>query len=67
MIAAPSFDTDPVTYGQLPAGRGAVDVDGCLRAASAVELAVIEFDAFDGDVLDAIGESAHYLRERGLS
>jgi sugar phosphate isomerase/epimerase len=66
VIAAPSFDTDPRTYGQLPAGRGEVDVEGCLRAAPAVELAVVEFDAFDGDVVTAIGESAEYLRAREL-
>jgi sugar phosphate isomerase/epimerase len=66
-IASPSFDTDPLTYGQLPAGRGEVDLAGCLAAAAAAELAVIEFDAVDGEVLAAIGESADYLRERGLS
>ena len=65
VIAAPSFDTDPLTYGQLPAGQGAVDIEGCIRA-SAAELAVVEFDAFDGDVVPAIGASAEYLRRGGL-
>jgi sugar phosphate isomerase/epimerase len=69
VIAPPSFDVgaDPRTYGQLPAGQGAVDVAGCLDAASALELAVVEFDGFDGDVLAAIGRSADFLRARGLT
>jgi sugar phosphate isomerase/epimerase len=68
-IAPPSFDveSDPLTYGQLPAGQGAVDIAGCLEAAAALELAVVEFDGFDGDVLAAIGQSADYLRGRGLT
>jgi sugar phosphate isomerase/epimerase len=61
-IAPPSFDTDPLTHGQLPAGQGEVDVEGCLRAAPGLELAVLEFDAFPGDVVAAIGASAEYLR-----
>jgi sugar phosphate isomerase/epimerase len=65
VIAPPGFDADPLDYGQLPAGQGAVDIEGCLEAASALELAVIEFDAFDGDVFSAIGESAEFLRSRG--
>jgi sugar phosphate isomerase/epimerase len=61
-LAPPSFDTDPLTHGQLPAGQGEVDVEGCLRAAPGLELAVLEFDAFPGDVVAAIGASAEYLR-----
>ena len=69
VIAPPSFDaeTDPLTYGQLPAGRGAVDLHGCLDAASSAELAVLEFDAFDGDVFAALEEGADFLRSRGLT
>jgi len=61
-IAAPSSDADALTYGQLPAGQGDVDIAGCLRAAPALELAVLEFDAFDGDVVTAIGAGAQYVR-----
>ncbi len=42
-----------------------MDIAGCLEAASAAELAVIEFDAFDGDVFEAIEESAGFLRASG--
>ena len=47
-----------------PASESAVEA---LRAvtrdrATAAELAVIEFDAFDGDVVTAIGTSAEYVR-----
>ncbi|MFE1646952.1 sugar phosphate isomerase/epimerase family protein [Microbacterium sp. P01] len=46
---------------QVPAGQGSVPLADALAAASAVEYAVVEFDAYDGDIYDAIGQSRAFL------
>jgi sugar phosphate isomerase/epimerase len=51
---------------QVPAGRGHVDLATALDVATGLEFAVIEFDAVDGDVFDAIAGSYHFLTQRGL-
>ena len=58
---------DPSTLGQVPAGQGAIPLDAIIAAATSTEYAVIEFDHFDGDVIDAIGASAEYLGTLGIS
>ncbi|MFN8519290.1 MAG: sugar phosphate isomerase/epimerase [Chloroflexota bacterium] len=52
---------------QVPAGSGRVDVAGAIAAGTAVEWHVVEFDWCAGDMLEALGRSARYLVDRGLS
>lgn len=58
---------DPTTLGQVPAGQGAIPLDAIVSVATFAEYAVIEFDHFDGDIIDGIGASAEYLRTRGIN
>lgn len=48
---------------QVPAGRGVVPLREAMAAASALELAIVEFDVFDGDLFDAIEQSRLFLDE----
>ncbi|WP_191283394.1 sugar phosphate isomerase/epimerase family protein [Pseudolysinimonas yzui] len=50
---------------QVPAGRGAVKIAEAISAAPALELAVVEFDHFAGDVFDAIEQSRLFLEREG--
>ncbi|PVE90981.1 sugar phosphate isomerase/epimerase [Microbacterium sp. TPD7012] len=49
---------------QVPAGEGAVPLVEAIAAASALELAIVEFDHYDGDLFDAIERSRVYLDEK---
>jgi sugar phosphate isomerase/epimerase len=51
---------------QVPAGHGDVALDAALAAATSAELAVVEFDAFRGDILQGIADSFNYLSAKGL-
>jgi sugar phosphate isomerase/epimerase len=51
---------------QVPAGQGDVQLDAALEAATGAELAVVEFDAFQGDILQGIADSFTYLSSKGL-
>jgi sugar phosphate isomerase/epimerase len=53
------IDTDTAT--QLPVGSGAMPVAEILRAAPAVELAVLEFDDYAGDVFEGIATGYAYV------
>lgn len=57
---------DPATLDQRPAGQGELPLLTYLAAAPSTEFAVIEFDAYDGDIFDGIGQSATYLRANGV-
>ncbi|GAB3894252.1 hypothetical protein GCM10029964_072330 [Kibdelosporangium lantanae] len=46
--------------GQLPAGQGTVPVQEVLAAAPNA-LHVLEFDAYEGDMFEALGESFTYV------
>jgi sugar phosphate isomerase/epimerase len=46
---------------QLPLGSGAMPVPEILSAASAVEVAVLEFDDYAGDAFEGIAAGYHYL------
>ncbi|WP_019179677.1 sugar phosphate isomerase/epimerase family protein [Microbacterium yannicii] len=48
---------------QVPAGQGVVPLREALEAASALEVAIIEFDHFPGDLYDAIEQSRLFLDE----
>ncbi len=53
------IDTDTAT--QLPVGSGAMPVPEILRAATAAELAVLEFDDYAGDVFEGIATGYGYV------
>jgi sugar phosphate isomerase/epimerase len=49
---------------QVPAGTGAVPLAEALDAASALEFAIVEFDAYAGDLFEGIELSRVFLDER---
>ncbi len=51
---------------QRVAGTGNVGLADILAAAPSAEYAAIEFDHYNGDLFDAIAESAAYLRSEGV-
>ncbi|WP_125610146.1 sugar phosphate isomerase/epimerase family protein [Specibacter cremeus] len=53
------LDTD--TAAQLPAGQGKVAVWDVIEAAKSLEVGVVEFDDYSGDIFEGIGESLSYL------
>ena len=60
-------DYDPNTTPRWrPAGQGIVDLKGVIAAAPHVEFGAIELDESPADPLDAVRESADYLRSIGL-
>jgi sugar phosphate isomerase/epimerase len=46
---------------QLPAGQGAIDIWGVIAAAENLEVGVVEFDDYAGDLFDGIAASLRYL------
>ena len=52
---------------QVPAGTGSVPLTAALDAASALEFAIVEFDAYAGDLFDAIEQSRIFLDARAAS
>jgi len=55
------------TTTQVPAGQGDVPLIAGLNAVKALEYSVIEFDGYNGDVLDAVAQSFTFLRDLGHS
>jgi sugar phosphate isomerase/epimerase len=51
---------------QLPAGQGVVPLAAGLDAVPELEFAVVEFDAYSGDLFAGIAEARQFLVERGL-
>lgn len=51
---------------QVPAGLGVVPLAEAIAAASALEVAVVEFDAFSGDLFDAVEQSRVFLDTKVL-
>ncbi|MFJ4716489.1 sugar phosphate isomerase/epimerase family protein [Streptomyces sp. NPDC088785] len=65
---------DPFTSGapfdialtrQVPAGRGEIAVDAALAAAPNAAYAIVEFDAYAGDIFEGIAGSIAHLRAQG--
>lgn len=60
-----TLDADAITEyppaDQVPAGQGVVRLAEAIAAAPALELAIVEFDRFDGDLFEAIETSRVYL------
>jgi hypothetical protein len=52
------------TVAQLPAGRGAVAVR-VVKAAASLEVVVVEFDDYAGDIFEGIAESLAFLTRTG--
>jgi sugar phosphate isomerase/epimerase len=50
------------TKAQLPAGKGKVAVLDVVAAARSLEVGVVEFDDYDGDIFEGIAESLAFLK-----
>lgn len=50
---------------QLPLGEGAMPVDRIIDAATALEIPVLEFDDYDGDIFDGVRRSVAFARGLG--
>ncbi|WP_109211558.1 MULTISPECIES: sugar phosphate isomerase/epimerase [Microbacterium] len=48
---------------QVPAGQGVIPLAQAIAAAPALEVAIVEFDHFSGDLFDAVEQSRVYLDE----
>ncbi|MCA4135396.1 sugar phosphate isomerase/epimerase [Arthrobacter sp. M4] len=46
---------------QLPAGQGDVDILGVIAAAKNLEVGVVEFDDYSGDIFEGVASSLRYL------
>jgi sugar phosphate isomerase/epimerase len=46
---------------QLPAGQGQMDIWGAINAVPGLEVGVVEFDAYAGDMFEAVKASLRYL------
>ncbi|WP_406150611.1 sugar phosphate isomerase/epimerase family protein [Streptomyces sp. NBC_01012] len=57
---------DPADTGQVAPGEGRIPLDAALRSARHARWAVIEFDHYDGDVLDGIAAAVRYLHAKGI-
>ena len=62
---APGLGSVPTD--QVPAGRGAVPLAAALDAAKSARYAIVEFDAYPGDIWQGVTESYEFLTARGLS
>ncbi|MEV7603909.1 sugar phosphate isomerase/epimerase [Paenarthrobacter sp. NPDC089322] len=49
------------TKAQLPAGKGTIPVLDVIAAAKSLEVGVVEFDDYSGDIFEGITESLRYL------
>lgn len=55
------------TKAQQPAGQGKVPVLDVIAAAKSLEVGVVEFDDYDGDIFQGIAESLAFLNNAGNS
>ena len=53
------------TKAQLPAGQGSVAVLDVIAAATSLEVGVVEFDDYDGDIFEGISQSLDFLTASG--
>ncbi|GHG42833.1 xylose isomerase [Sinomonas cellulolyticus] len=63
-VAAIHLKDGPVSQdrkAQLSAGQGEIGVWRILAAAKDLDVCVVEFDDYDGDIFDALSASLHYL------
>ncbi|WP_374947051.1 sugar phosphate isomerase/epimerase family protein [Agreia sp.] len=52
---------------QVPAGQGSIPVRDVLEAAKALEVGVVEFDDYAGDVFEGIAESLAFLQKPSVT
>ncbi|PPL16419.1 sugar phosphate isomerase/epimerase family protein [Microterricola pindariensis] len=57
---------DPAALDQRPAGLGEVPILASLAAAPSVRYAVIEFDAYKGDIFEGIETGVKFFAENGI-
>ena len=57
----PVDPTGEVVMGQVPAGQGVMDVPAVVAAPPALRYAVIEFDAYVGDLFAALADSLAFV------
>jgi sugar phosphate isomerase/epimerase len=55
------------TKAQQPAGQGAIPVMDVIAAATSLEVGVVEFDDYSGDIFDGIAESLAYLNAASMT
>lgn len=48
---------------QVPAGQGSIPIRQIISAATALEVGVVEFDDYSGDIFDGIAQSLAYLQQ----
>jgi sugar phosphate isomerase/epimerase len=63
LVPTPTLGVVPTD--QVPAGTGAVDLAGALAAATSAEYAIVEFDAYPGDIWDAVAAGFAFLESQG--
>ena len=63
LVPTPTLGSVPTD--QVPAGTGAVDLAGALSAATSAEFAIVEFDAYPGDIWDAVATGFAFLESHG--
>ena len=63
LVPTPTLGEVPTD--QVPAGTGNVDLSGALAAATSAEFAIIEFDAYPGDIWPAIATGFAFLESKG--
>lgn len=61
----PSLGSVPTD--QVPAGEGVVQLDAALKAAASARYAIVEFDAYPGDIWQGVTAGHAFLTARGLS
>ncbi len=63
LVPTPTLGEVPTD--QVPAGTGVVDLSGALAAATSAEYAIIEFDAYPGDIWQAVETGFAFLESTG--
>lgn len=61
----PTLGTPPTD--QVPAGEGVVPLTAALEAARSARFAIVEFDAYSGDIWEGVQAGYDFLAARGLS
>ena len=59
-----AFDAQDLN--QQPAGKGEIPLLDYLAASPSTEYAIIEFDAYNGDIFEGVQTSVEYLNAHGL-
>lgn len=63
LVPTPTLGVVPTD--QLPAGTGAVDLSGALATAKSARYAIVEFDAYPGDIWEAVAAGFAFLEAKG--